>query len=73
MAVKKTKKELDEERKEALAATKKNKKEGIWGLIKGGDDAGDDEGGIDVSLGNVFRVMLFTHKKESQDKEQLIR
>ena len=40
---------------------------------QGGEGDGDDEGGIDVSLGNIFRVMLFTHKKESQDKEQLIR
>ena len=73
VAVKKTKKELAEERKEAAASAKKSKKEGIWGLIKGADAEGDDEGGVDISLGNVMRVMLFTHKKESQDREQLIR
>ena len=38
-----------------------------------GDAEGDEEGGVDISLGNVMRVMLFTHKKESQDREQLIR
>ena len=33
----------------------------------------EEEGGIDLSLGNVFRVMLFTQKKESKDREQLLR
>ena len=51
---------------------KKKKKDGIWGLISGGDND-EEEGGIDVSLGNIFRVMLFTQKKESSDKEQLFR
>eukprot|EP00092_Neocalanus_flemingeri_P023256 GFUD01025217.1.p1 GENE.GFUD01025217.1~~GFUD01025217.1.p1 ORF type:complete len:1610 (-),score=293.97 GFUD01025217.1:361-5190(-) len=73
VAVKKTKKELEAERKEALAAVKSKKKAGIWGLIQGGEESGDDEGGIDISIGNILRVMAFTHKKESQDKEQLVR
>merc|ERR1712142_963183 len=73
VAVKKTKKELEAERKEAAANAKKKKAEGIWGLIRGADDADDEEGGIDISLGNILRVMAFTHKKESQDKEQLVR
>merc|ERR1712117_588528 len=46
---------------------------GIWGLIRGSEDNDDEEGGIDISLGNILRVMAFTHKKESQDKEQLVR
>jgi len=74
VAVKKTKKEMEAERKEAAEAAKKKKKNGIWGLIQGeGADDGDEEGGIDVSIGNVLRLMLFTHKKESQDREQLVR
>ena len=36
VAVKKTKKELEEERKAAMEAVKTKKKEGIWGLIKVG-------------------------------------
>ena len=52
---------------------KKKKADGIWGLIRGSDEADDEEGGIDISIGNVLRLMAFTHKKESQDKEQLIR
>merc|ERR1719435_731598 len=44
VAVKKTKKELEEERKEQIQAAKQKKKDGIWGLIKGGDDNDDEEG-----------------------------
>jgi len=73
VAVKKTKKELEAERKEAAANAKKKKAEGIWGLIRGADDADDEEGGIDISLGNILRVMAFTHKKDNSDKEQLVR
>jgi len=73
VAVKKTKKEMEAERKEAAQQVKTKKKEGIWGLLQGADGEGDEEGGVDVSLGNVVRVMLFTHKKESQDREQLVR
>ena len=34
VAVKKTKKELEEERKNAMEDAKKKKKDGIWGLIQ---------------------------------------
>jgi len=73
VAVKKTKKELEADRKEAANKTKKKKAEGIWGLIRGTDDNDEEEGGIDISIGNILRVMAFTHKKESSDKEQLVR
>merc|ERR1711892_1609854 len=73
VAVKKTKKEQEAERKEAAANQKKKKADGIWGLIRGTEDNDDEEGGIDISIGNILRVMAFTHKKESQDKEQLVR
>merc|ERR1719410_168855 len=73
VAAKKTKKELEEEKKQAAQAQKKKKADGIWGLIRGTDEADEEEGGIDISIGNVLRLMAFTHKKESQDKEQLIR
>merc|ERR1712223_29975 len=73
VAAKKTKKELEDEKKAAAAVQKKKKADGIWGLIRGSDEADDEEGGIDISIGNVLRLMAFTHKKESQDKEQLIR
>ena len=72
VAVKKTKKELEEERKQAAMQTKRAKKEGIFGLLSNaGDD--DEEGGIDFSIGNVIRLMLFTHKKDNTDQLQLQR
>merc|ERR1719334_482213 len=73
VAVKKSKKELEAERKEAAQQLKKKKKDGVWGLLRGGEEADDEEGGIDVSLGNILRLQMFTHKRESQDKEQLFR
>ena len=52
VAVKKTKKEMEEERKNAVASAKKAKKDGLWGLLRGGaEETGDEEGGIDLSLG----------------------
>merc|ERR1711976_364087 len=47
VAVKKTKKELAEEKKAAAAAQTKAKKEGIWGLLQGQGDKQDDESFID--------------------------
>merc|ERR1719490_580962 len=74
VAVKKSKKEIEAEKKEQAEMVKKKKKEGIWGLMKGGEGSEEEEGGIDVSLGNILRVMLFTHKKDSsKDQEQLFR
>ncbi len=71
--MKKTKKELEEERKQAAAQQKKAKKEGVWGLLLNGEGNGDEEGGIDFALGNVFRFMLFTQKKETAERAQLLR
>ncbi len=72
--MKKTKKELAEEKKQAANQQKKVKREGLWGLlVNGSDQGGEDEGGVDVSIGNVLRLMLFTHRKESNERDQLIR
>lgn len=73
VAVKKTKKELEEERKQAQTIQKKAKKEGVWGLLLNGSDNDEEEGGIDFSIGNVIRLMLFTHKKETHERDQLLR
>jgi chitin synthase len=52
---------------------KKVKKEGLWGLLVNGSDNDEEEGGIDLAIGNVLRLMMFTHKKESQERDQLVR
>jgi chitin synthase len=72
-AVKKTKKEIEEEKKQAATQQKKAKKEGLWGLLVNGSDNDEEEGGIDLAIGNVLRLMMFTHKKESQERDQLVR
>ena len=72
-AVKKTKKEMEEEKKQAATQQKKAKKEGLWGLLLNGSDNDEEEGGIDLAIGNVLRLMMFTHKKESQERDQLVR
>ena len=75
VAQKKSKKELAEEKKAAVAIQNKAKKDGVWGLLQNGMGNGDnEEGGIDFALGNVLRIMAFTQKKDtSQEREQLIR
>ncbi len=74
VAAKKTKKELAEEKKAAEAVKSKAKREGIWGILQGGADQGEEEGGIDFSLGNVLRIMFFTQKKDNTpEREQLMR
>lgn len=72
-AVKKTKKEMEEEKKQAATQQKKAKKEGLWGLLVNGSENDEEEGGIDLAIGNVLRLMMFTHKKESQERDQLVR
>ena len=73
VAVKKSKKELEEEKKQAAVQQKKAKKEGLWGLLLNGSDNDEEEGGVDIAIGNVLRLMMFTHKKESQERDQLVR
>ncbi|XP_040583648.1 chitin synthase chs-2 [Lepeophtheirus salmonis] len=71
---KKTKKELEAEKKMASVQQTKARKEGLWGmLINGNDGNQEEEGGIDFSIGNVLRLMMFTHKKDTQEREQLVR
>ena len=67
---------LAEEKRAAEVAVKKSKKDGIWGLLLNGTSSQDEaeEGGVDFSLGNVLRIMLFTKKKDNgHERHQLIR
>merc|ERR1719266_2343311 len=52
VAVKKSKKEIEAEKKEQAEMVKKKKKEGIWGLLLNGSGSADEaeEGGVDFSL-----------------------
>ena len=74
--VKKTKKELRDEKKAAEKAEASAKKRGgmfsgMLGSLQNG--AEPEEGGIDISLGNVLRLMAFTKKQENPDHNLLVR
>ncbi|XP_014204049.1 uncharacterized protein LOC106636227 [Copidosoma floridanum] len=71
--VKKTKKELEQEKKEAEEAKRKAKQKSLLGFLQ--NDVGnndDDQGSIEISLAGLFRCMLCTHGKPSDEKQQLV-
>lgn len=85
VAVKKTKAELEREKKEKEDAMKeemKRKKEGLMGTILGGLNLGNLTGGsddkgetasVDFSFGNVLRCMCFTREDPLEPKKQLVK
>lgn len=70
IATKKTKKELEADRKAAEEAKKLKKKEGLLGFLTR-DQVNDDEGSIEFSLAGLFKIMLCVHPKDNSDREQL--
>ena len=85
VAVKKTKAELEREKKdkeEAMAEEAKRKKNGLMGTILGGLNLGNLTGGsddkgetasVDFSFGNVLRCMCFTREDPLEPKKQLVK
>ena len=85
VAVKKTKAELEREKKEKEEIMKeelKRKKEGLMGTILGGLNLGNLTGGsddkgetasVDFSFGNVLRCMCFTREDPLEPKKQLVK
>ncbi|KAK7872105.1 hypothetical protein R5R35_005181 [Gryllus longicercus] len=74
VAVKKTKKELEQERKEAEDAKKKAKQKSLLGWLQGGGSKDDsDEGSIEISLAGLFKCMFCVHPKSIDEKQQLLR
>lgn len=73
VVAKKTKKELEAEKKEAEEAAKKAKQKSLLGFLQGSAGSNnDEEGSIDFSVAGLFRIMLCTHGKTSDEKAQLI-
>ncbi|KAK0159253.1 hypothetical protein PV328_010151 [Microctonus aethiopoides] len=71
--VKKTKKELEQEKKEAEEAKRKAKNKSLLGFLQNGTGSNDDdEGSIEISLAGLFKCMLCTHGKPSDEKQQLV-
>ena len=70
--VKKTKAELEEEKKQAAMAVKKTKtREGFLSFLNNGNNADDQDAGISLSLGNILTLQMFTNEKN--EKEQMMR
>ncbi|CAG9769089.1 unnamed protein product [Ceutorhynchus assimilis] len=72
VAVKKTKKELEEDKKQAELAKKQSKNKSLLGFLQNGGNSDDDEGSIEISLAGLFKCMLCTHQKAGDEKAQLI-
>ncbi|XP_018562636.1 uncharacterized protein LOC108904526 isoform X1 [Anoplophora glabripennis] len=72
VAVKKTKKELEEDKKAAELAQKQKKQKSLLGFLQAGGTNDDDEGSIEISLAGLFRCMLCTHQKSGDEKAQLM-
>ncbi|XP_076028581.1 hyaluronan synthase-like protein kkv [Oratosquilla oratoria] len=67
---KKTKEELEAERKAAEEASKLKKKEGFMGFFhKDGTD--DDEGSLELSFAGLFKLMCCVHQKTDTQKDML--
>lgn len=72
VVAKKTKKEVEAEKKEAEEANKRAKQKSLLGFLQGGNgDNEDDEGSIEFSFAGLFRCILCTHGKSSDEKAQL--
>lgn len=71
---KKTKKELEEERKAAEEAKRKARHKSLLGFLQG-KAAGEnnEEGSIELSFAGLFKCMFCTHPKTIDEKEQLLR
>lgn len=72
VVAKKSKKELEKEKKETELAAKTAKQKSLLSFLQGGvGDNGDEEGSIEISLAGLFRCIMCTHGKTSDEKQQL--
>lgn len=72
VVAKKTKKELEREKKDAEEATKRAKQKSLLRFLQGGvGDNDDEEGSIEISFAGLFRCLLCTHGKPADEKIQL--
>ncbi|KAB0798176.1 hypothetical protein PPYR_09169 [Photinus pyralis] len=72
VATKKTKKELEEEKKAAEDAKREAKQKTLLGFLQGGGTSEDDAGSIEISLAGLMKIMLCTHQSDQNEKAQLI-
>lgn len=64
---------MEEEKKAAELVKKKAKNKSLLGFLQGSQGTNDDEeGSIEISLAGLFKCMLCTHQKDSDEKNQLV-
>lgn len=64
---------MEAEKKAAEEAAKKAKQKSLLGFLQsGGGGNDDDEGSIEISFAGLFKCLLCTHGKTSDEKAQLI-
>lgn len=65
--------ELEQEKKEAEEAKRKAKQNSLLGFLQNGAGSNDDDqGSIEISFAGLFKCLLCTHGKPSDEKQQLI-
>ncbi|XP_076350949.1 chitin synthase chs-2-like [Tachypleus tridentatus] len=71
---KKSKKQVEEERKEVEEMKKtRKKKSDLFGFLGMGRNEDEEDGSITFSLANLFKCMICTYPKASEEKIQLLR
>lgn len=64
---------MEQDKKDAEEAKKKAKQKTLLGFLQGGAGTNnDEEGSVEFSLAGLFRCMLCTHKKDGEEKIQLM-
>ncbi|KAK3873993.1 hypothetical protein Pcinc_021038 [Petrolisthes cinctipes] len=68
---KKTREDLEAEKKAAEEAKKNKKKEGFLGFLYRDQAPTDDEGSMEFSLAGLFKIMCCVHSKPNTERDQL--
>jgi len=72
--VKRTKKEMEAEKKAAEEAAKKNKQKSMLGFLQNWDPNDDnEEGSFELSFAGLFKCMFCTYQKPVNEGQQLVR
>lgn len=64
---------MEQEKREAEEVKRRAKQKSLLGFLQNGAGTNDsDEGSIEISLAGLFKCMLCTHGKPSDEKQQLV-
>lgn len=64
---------MEQEKKEAEEAKRTAKNKSLLGFLQsGGGNNSDDQGSVEISFAGLFKCLLCTHGKPSDEKQQLV-